>query len=369
LTWLAVGGLVAALLLALHRPGAAEARDPLADAVAVGPPDVVSVDLATGTTGPRPSCAPGDAKPTSPTRGVWYRVVPNEDLLTVATFPNGSGLWTLLALYDGSAQTELACSATLSLRAPVTAGQSYFLRVSGSRLSQPQASQRIGMILGPARPSNGLSAFDTVAPTTGALVAPAPNGAGWNRSDVTVTLTANDDPGGSRVREIERGASGAATAPSGVVAGSSAAVVVDQEGLTTVTYFARDNDGNAEAPRSLQVKLDKTAPGPTTATVAGGTPAAADRYTTSPTITLRSTDALSGVAAIYYRFVPHGAGAPTSGWLRYDGSFTAPPGDNDLYALAEDLAGNAETPSALGRFTMLYTVRLPIVGRPNSSSG
>jgi hypothetical protein len=35
---------------------------------------------------------------------------------------------------------------------------------------------------------------------------------------------------------------------------------LDQEGTTTLTYFATDEDGNEEAPQTLTVKIDKTAP-------------------------------------------------------------------------------------------------------------
>ena len=32
------------------------------------------------------------------------------------------------------------------------------------------------------------------------------------------------------------------------------------EGLTTLTYFARDNAGSLEPPKTLEIRLDKTAP-------------------------------------------------------------------------------------------------------------
>src|SRR5262245_63074771 len=46
------------------------------------------------------------------------------------------------------------------------------------------------------------SATDTIPPTTTATVSPLPNAAGWNNSNVTVTLTAVDNPGGSGVKSI-----------------------------------------------------------------------------------------------------------------------------------------------------------------------
>jgi hypothetical protein len=37
-------------------------------------------------------------------------------------------------------------------------------------------------------------------------------------------------------------------------------VTINAEGSTTVTYFAIDNAGNAEIPRALTVRIDKTPP-------------------------------------------------------------------------------------------------------------
>ena len=100
---------------------------------------------------------------------------------------------------------------------------------------------------------------DTAPPTTIASLSPNPNAAGWNRADVTVTLRSTDGSGGSGVRQVRFSTAGAQTG-TGVVAGSSGRVTVTTEGTTTITYFAIDNAGNGEAPRSIKVKIDKTPP-------------------------------------------------------------------------------------------------------------
>ncbi|MGH2355183.1 MAG: hypothetical protein ACRDJN_26530 [Chloroflexota bacterium] len=101
------------------------------------------------------------------------------------------------------------------------------------------------------------------------------------------------------------------------------------------------------------MKIDATAPGPTTQTLAGGTLGPTGWYAASPNITLASSDANSGVAAIYYQFVRHGVPAPTNtlpgGWTLSSAPFVAPDGNQDLYAFATDVAGNAETPVHLGQ--------------------
>ena len=61
------------------------------------------------------------------------------------------------------------------------------------------------------------------------------------------------------MKELSYSLSGATTGGS-VVAGSSATVPISTEGTTTLTYFARDNAGNWEAPKTLTVQIDKTKP-------------------------------------------------------------------------------------------------------------
>jgi hypothetical protein len=101
---------------------------------------------------------------------------------------------------------------------------------------------------------------DGIPPTTSAVASPPPNSSGWNNSQVTVTLTAVDDPGGSGVRQITYSASGAQPIGSTSVAGGSTSVVVTAEGQTVITFFATDNAGNVETARSISVRVDKAGP-------------------------------------------------------------------------------------------------------------
>jgi hypothetical protein len=108
--------------------------------------------------------------------------------------------------------------------------------------------------------SPGQTTFaDTTPPTTTAAVAPSPNSSQWNNTNVVVALSATDNPGGSGVGSISYSLSGAQTG-SAVVPGSTASVTISAEGITTVTYFATDNAGNQESPKSLTVRVDKTPP-------------------------------------------------------------------------------------------------------------
>ncbi|HEU4942652.1 MAG TPA: hypothetical protein VFT18_05255, partial [Gaiellaceae bacterium] len=86
------------------------------------------------------------------------------------------------------------------------------------------------------------------------------NAAGWNNSDVTVTLTAQDDAAGSGVKSITYSATGGQPIPSTTVNGSTAGVVISGEGVTTLSFFATDNAGNTSDTGTYTVRLDKTAP-------------------------------------------------------------------------------------------------------------
>src|SRR5262245_30785901 len=167
-----------------------------------------------------------------------------------------------------------------------------------------------------------LELFDTVedldVPSTAIRLEPAPNAAGWNNSDVTVTLTATDPSG---IREIRQKLNDEP------VALYVEPFVLSREAQTVVTFFAVDGAGNYEPPECVTIKIDKTAP-QTRATVG-----ATDRK-----VTLEASDGGSGVKEIRYR--------------QNNGSFVVVPGDRaELVAaagttsvtfFAVDVAGNEE---------------------------
>src|SRR6476659_4164063 len=69
--------------------------------------------------------------------------------------------------------------------------------------------------------------LDNAAPTATASLSPAPNGAGWNRSDVTLTWTGADADG------------------SGVASVSPASATVTAEGVSPLSTKVTDNLGNS----------------------------------------------------------------------------------------------------------------------------
>jgi hypothetical protein len=145
--------------------------------------------------------------------------------------------------------------------------------------------------------ASGLAVFavrDITAPHTTAQVTPPPNVQGWNNSDVKVTLSARDNPGGI-VKQIEYSLNGAQAAASQVVSGDTASISVVNEGVTTVTFFATDVAGNIEPPQSLTVRIDRTRP------VISGMPVNCTLWPPNHELvtvgTVTAADALSGLTA------------------------------------------------------------------------
>ena len=99
---------------------------------------------------------------------------------------------------------------------------------------------------------------DTQPPVTTAVRSEEPNASGWNARDVNVTFSATDEARGSGLASIEYAITGA-QAGSGSLA-SGASVTISSEGVSTITYQARDRAGNLEAPRTVRVAIDKSKP-------------------------------------------------------------------------------------------------------------
>lgn len=136
-----------------------------------------------------------------------------------------------------------------------------------------------------------VASADATPPSTAPFVSRAPNPQGWNSTPVTVELAA-DDGVGSCVQEISYSLAGAETR-SAVVQGNRAAVTVRADGVTTLTYLARDRAGNVESARTLTLSIDATPP----QVVTTRPPAANAHGWNKEDVTVRfeATDALTGI--------------------------------------------------------------------------
>jgi hypothetical protein len=194
--------------------------------------------------------------------------------------------------------------------------------------------------------SNSLEFFitgDTVPPTTSVQQLPAPNGAGWNNQDVTLTFTAADNAGGSGVKNITVTLFGAQAGTQTIV-GSTGSASVTAEGTTTVFLSAGDNAGNKETPKSQTVRIDKTPPLVTppasinvVATEGGGA-----RGSASPTLAAF----LGGGTAADNLDASPGRLAPQVSGQNVDTSTLFPLGTTTVVFRFQDVAGNIGSMSA-----------------------
>jgi RHS repeat-associated protein len=158
--------------------------------------------------------------------------------------------------------------------------------------------------------------IDKTPPAITAALSPAPNAAGWNNSNVTVTFTCSDS------------LSGVANCP-------LAATVTTEGANQLVSGTATDVAGNT-ASTSVKVSLDKTPPSISITSPANG----ATFTSSSVAVTGSVSDALSGIAAV----TCDGAAATVQNGS-FSCSVTLASGPNTITAQATDVAGNNSSAS------------------------
>jgi hypothetical protein len=130
---------------------------------------------------------------------------------------------------------------------------------------------------------------DKTPPQTSAVASPLPNTAGWNNSNVTVTLNATEKLSGIDHTEYKLDAGGWTT--------YNGTVSITSEGKHVLQYRSVDVAGNVESAQQLPINIDKTAP-----TLTFGTPSPAPNASgwnnTNVSIPCTPADAVSGVATV-----------------------------------------------------------------------
>jgi hypothetical protein len=107
---------------------------------------------------------------------------------------------------------------------------------------------------------------DAESPASVITATPAPGASGWNRTDVVLRIVASDGhgPAVSGLERLHVELSGAQNEQHDYLGESGGyalhTLTVDEEGLTTVTYFAEDRNGNAEPAHTLIVRVDRSGP-------------------------------------------------------------------------------------------------------------
>ncbi|MCA9517714.1 MAG: hypothetical protein KC635_22395, partial [Myxococcales bacterium] len=152
----------------------------------------------------------------------------------------GSGHLTIVVVFELAGERHEA-SVALDLNAPGAA-------IADLVNALEPAVQDIGVT--PADDEEPVTGWTDTTPPTTTAAGPL----GWQKRAVDVSLRALDAVSG--VDHLTVTLTGAGAAPATVYAGSLATVHVAAAGETTVTYFATDRAGNAEAPKTLTVRID-----------------------------------------------------------------------------------------------------------------
>ena len=197
--------------------------------------------------------------------------------------------------------------------------------------------------VGAADNQGAVYAYDAVAPVTAAAVSPAPNAAGWNKTAVTLTLSATDAYSGvawTRFRLAGATDWSSYTSP----------FSVSRPGASVYEVRSSDVAGNTEATGTVTVRIDGTRP--TTKVLAD---VVVQRGKTS-TLRLRVADTVSPQASVTVK-VYKGAALKrtltlglrtTNANISHRYLCTLPRGSYTWKVFAVDLAGNTQAKAGQG---------------------
>ncbi len=188
----------------------------------------------------------------------WRTAAPQPVSLTAA---GGHGALTVHYVLDGGAQADAAGEAAFDVAADGSHTLEYW---ATDELGNEEAHQ------------TGYVNLDTAAPDTTDAFA---GGDAWQSGPVSFSLAASD---------ALSGVDATSWSVDGGAAQSGTDVLVTGDGEHTVTYSSTDAAGNAEAPRSVTVRIDAGAP-------ETGDDAPAGWRNAGATVTLTPADALSGM--------------------------------------------------------------------------
>lgn len=261
---------------------------------------------------------------TPPTIDVSYTVNDNEATVMVSAADNGTGVKQIRYIVNGATGDHIYNS-------PFT------VNLSQSQLIYVSAEDNAGN-------RNVLAKWlDNTSPITMPVISNPNNSSGWSNNDTPVTLRAKDNLGGSGVKSLAFSGNGAQTIPAGTITNDDNPLtfpqpsgindvveknlLVTQEGITTLTFFAKDKANNVETTNTYDIKIDRNPP--------------LSQHTSSSSnneinFSLTATDALSGVDKILYS-IDGGA------VQKYVAPFIVSGlGTHVVSYYAQDIAGNTE---------------------------
>jgi peptidoglycan/xylan/chitin deacetylase (PgdA/CDA1 family) len=176
---------------------------------------------------------------------------------------------------------------------------------------------------------------DTTAPTSSITCNGTPCSSNMYNTDVSVELSASDDPGGSGLRDIRYTTDGSDPTEANGVAYTDGFTVSN---TTTIKYRAFDNAGNAEAVQTQEIRTDRIAP--TSSILCNASACASSYYANAVQVGLAASDA-GGSDVAEIRYTTDGSDPTSSNGTVYSSEFTVASTTTVKYR-AFDGAGNAE---------------------------
>ncbi len=174
----------------------------------------------------------------------------------------------------------------------------------------------------------GIRPLETKPPTISMdIQSPANNQGGWYNNDITITITAQDNEGGSGIQEIAYQFP-RFSAESERVQNDQVTIPFSEEGVSMLRYIAYDNERNSSGQQSMEIRIDKTPP-QTTAIISPPPDAGGLIKSLPAKVSFTGTDNLSGIA-----------------YTTPEKVFTAP-GTYQVEYYSRDVAGNVESPKTI----------------------
>lgn len=201
------------------------------------------------------------------------------------------------------------------------------------------ATDSVGNTEAPPAGYDASVTVDTQAPSTSVQVVGVGGTNGWDRSPVTVTLSASDTISGVAGTEYQ--------IDSGSWQNYGSSFTFSTPGIHTLAFNSTDNAGNVEPTQSATIKIDVT--NPISSIVLTPAYGPGNGWFVDPVlVNITATDSTSGVSSISYR-VDSGA------WQPYSGNFTiTKEGTTRIDCYSIDNAGNS------GAIESTYPLRIDL---------
>jgi len=168
--------------------------------------------------------------------------------------------------------------------------------------------------------------IDTTTPLSGHTISGTKGDNDWYITSVYITISASD-----ATSQVYKTYFKLDTAPWAEYTGG---ITIDKEGTHNFRYYSKDFAGNTEAEKYFDFKIDKTPP--ILSYNLSGTMGNSGWYTSNVTLTLEATDAISGIAGIYYA-------VNGSDYTLYTKPVLLPDGIYTVRFYAKDVAGHSES--------------------------